>query len=157
MAHFVHELDGRVVGVLVRDKEGGLDVAAVGVLPHAIEDLKWSKEKVSKVVSFQERNGRTYSHNRIIYLPFQGLNMPVHTSPPSYTWVTLVVSPSAKQALSHVPYLVVEVDVVVVDGVVEGDGDHLGDGGAGSVAGANVTEAAGHLDAEVGEIITNVY
>ena len=37
--------------------------------------------------------------------------------------------------------------VVVVDGVVESDGDHLGDGGTGRVAGPDVAEAAGHLDA----------
>lgn len=56
----VRLLNGGVVGVLVRDKERRLDVAAVGVLPLAAEDL------------------------------------------------------------------LVQFDVVVVDGVVEGDGDHLG-------------------------------
>lgn len=69
----VHLLDGRVVGVLVGDEEGGLDVASVRVLALPVEDL------------------------------------------------------------------LVQLDVVVVDGVVEGDGDHLrhvfggevsGDGGA---------------------------
>lgn len=53
-------LHGRIVGVLVRDEERGLDVATVGILSLAVEDL------------FVERY------------------------------------------------------VVVVDGVVEGDGDHLG-------------------------------
>lgn len=55
----VHLLNGRVVGVFVGHEEGGLDVAAVGVLAVTVEDF------------------------------------------------------------------FVQLDVVVVDGVIEGDGDHL--------------------------------
>lgn len=39
MALSVHLLHGGVVGVLVGDEEGGLDVTAIGVLSFAIEDL----------------------------------------------------------------------------------------------------------------------
>lgn len=35
----VHFLDSRVVGVLVRDEEGGLDFATVRVLAFPVEDL----------------------------------------------------------------------------------------------------------------------
>lgn len=69
MAFAVGLLDGRVVGVLVRNEESGLDVAAVRVLALAVEDL------------------------------------------------------------------LVEIDVVVVDRVVEGDGDHHGDVFGGQTAG----------------------
>lgn len=62
-------LDSGVVAVLVGDEEGGLDVAAVGVLALAIE------------------------------------------------------------------HFLVELDVVVVDGIIEGDGDHLGDVLGGQVPG----------------------
>jgi len=35
----VHLLDGRVVGVLMRDKEGGLDRTSIGVVATILEDL----------------------------------------------------------------------------------------------------------------------
>ena len=80
----VHLLNGRVVGVLVRHEEGGLDVTAVGVLALTVEDLA------------------------------------------------------------------VQVDVVVVDGVVEGDGDHLGDVLAVGARGADVAQLAGDLGSVLG-------
>ena len=81
MTLVVHVLDSRVVGVLVRDKVGGLDVAAVGVLPLPVEDL------------------------------------------------------------------IVQVNVVVVDGIVKGDGDHLGHVLAVGTTGADLAEVSGHLGA----------
>ena len=75
----VHVLDGGVVAVLVRDKEGGLDVAAVGVLALLVEDF------------------------------------------------------------------LVQVNVVVVDGVVEGDCDHLGNVLAVGSGGSDSAETAGNL------------
>ena len=74
-------LYGRVVGVLVRHKEGGLDVTAVGVLALLVEDL------------------------------------------------------------------LVQINVVVVDGIVEGDGDHLGNVLAVRAGGSDSAEAAGYLGA----------
>lgn len=79
VAHVVHELHRGVVGVLVRDEECGLDVAAIGVFPLAVKDL------------------------------------------------------------------LIEVDVVVVDGVVEGYGNHLRDVSAVSIGGTDVTKAARDL------------
>lgn len=66
-------LDSRVVAVLVGDKEGGLDIAAVGVLAFAIK------------------------------------------------------------------HFLVELDVVVVDGIIEGDGDHLRDVLGGQIPGNGST------------------
>lgn len=79
MAKVVHVLDGGVVAVLVRHEEGGLDVAAVGVLSLLVEDL------------------------------------------------------------------LVKVDVVVVDGIVEGDGDHLGNVVAVGSGWSNSAKTTGNL------------
>ena len=73
VTHPVHVLNCRVVCVLVRDKEGGLNVAAVGVPSLPVEDL------------------------------------------------------------------VVQVNVVVVDGVIEGDRDHLWDSVTSVVVGAKIS------------------
>ena len=81
MAKAVHILNGRVVAVLVRHKEGGLDVTAVGVLALLVEDL------------------------------------------------------------------LVQINVVVVDGIVEGDGDHLGNVLAVRAGGSDSAKAAGYLGA----------
>jgi len=75
----VHVLDGRVVAVLVRDEEGGLDVTAVGVLSLLVKDF------------------------------------------------------------------LVQVDVVVVDGIIEGNCDHLGYILAVGSGGSNFAETAGNL------------
>ena len=80
----VHVLNSRVVAVLVRDKEGGLDVATVGVLALLVEDL------------------------------------------------------------------LVQVNVVVVDGVVKGDGDHLGNVLAVRAGGSNGAKASGDLGSILG-------
>jgi hypothetical protein len=80
----VHVLNGRVVAVLVRDKEGGLDVTAVGVLALLVEDL------------------------------------------------------------------LVQVNVVVVDGVVKGDGDHLGNVLTVRAGGSNSAKASGDLGSILG-------
>ena len=79
MAKVVHVLDGGVVAVLVRHKEGGLDVTSVGVLSLLVEDL------------------------------------------------------------------LVKVDVVVVDGIIKGDGDHLGNIVTVGSGGSNSAKTAGNL------------
>ncbi len=81
MTVLVHVLDRGVVGVLVGYKEGGLNLAAIGVLPLPVEDL------------------------------------------------------------------LIEVNVVVVDGVIKGDGDHLGDVLAVGPGGPDLAESSRHLGA----------
>ncbi len=56
VAALVHVLHGRVVGVLVGDEERGLDGAAVGVEPLAVEDLVVELD-VGDVDGVVERDG----------------------------------------------------------------------------------------------------